>query len=173
MPLKLAPSRVEWTVDLLDVRPTDHILEIGCGPGHSVHLVCERLGRGTITAIDRSPVAVARARERNRAHIAAGRARIERATLEDAELDRRFRKVFAINVNAFWTTAAKSLAALARLMEPKATAWLVYEPPGEKRLNDLRASLPMHLEANGFDVVRIETTRFRSSFGLAIVARPR
>ena len=172
MALKLAPSRVQWTVDLLDVRPTDHILEIGCGPGHSVHLICELLGRGTITAIDRSPIAVARARERNRAHIAAGRARIERATL-DAELDRRFRKVFAINVNAFWTTPAKSLSALAQRMEPKATAWLVYEPPSEKGLNDLRVALPMHLEANGFTAVRVETTRFRSSFGLAIVARPR
>ena len=173
MPLKLAPSRVQWTVDLLDVRPTDHILEIGCGPGHAVHLVCERLGRGTVTGIDRSAVAVTRARERNRAHIAAGRARIEQATLEDAELDRRFRKVFAINVNAFWTTPATSLAALARCMEPTATAWLVYEPPGEKGLNDLRVSLPEHLEANGFNVIRIETTRFRPGFGLAIVARRR
>ena len=173
MPLKLAPSRVQWTVDLLDVRPADHILEIGCGPGYGVHLVCERLGRGTITAIDRSAVAVARARERNRAHIAAGRARIERVTLEDAELDRRFRKVFAINVNAFWTTPAKSLPALAQRMEPKATAWLVYEPPSEKGLNDLRTSLPMHLEANGFTAVRVEMTRFRSGLGLAIVARPR
>jgi hypothetical protein len=49
----------------------------------------------------------------------------------------------------------------------------VYEPPSEKGLNVLRALLPIHLEANGFKVVRVETTRFRSSFGLAIVARPR
>ena len=173
MPLNVVPARVEWTVDLLDVRPTDHILEIGCGPGYGVYLIGERLGRGTVTAIDRSPVAVARARERNRGHIAAGRATIERATLDDAQFDRRFRKVFAINVNAFWTSPATSLAALARCMAPRGTAWLVYEPPGEKGSNDLRASLPMHVETNGFDVVRVETTRFQSSFGLAILARLR
>ena len=167
------PERVRWTVDLIDVRPADHILEIGCGPGHSVALVCERLTRGVITAIDRSAVAVARARDRNRECIDAGRARIEPMTLTGATLDRRFPKVFAINVNAFWTTPTESIVALERLLDPRGIAWLVYEPPSESRLRDIRGSLPVQLEANGFQVSAVETQRFRSSFGLAILGRPR
>jgi SAM-dependent methyltransferase len=167
------PERVRWTVDLIDVRPADHILEIGCGPGQAVALVCQRLTRGTITAIDRSLVAVARTRERNRECVASGRARVERMTLIDATLDRRCPKVFAINVNAFWTTPGESIIALGRLLDPWGTAWLVYEPPSESRLRHLRDSLPAQLEQNGFRVSAVETQRFRSSFGLAIVGRPR
>lgn len=168
-----APDRVRWTVDLLDVRPADHILEIGCGPGHAVALVCARLTRGTITAIDRSAIAVTHTRNRNRECVAAGRARVERTTLTDAALGRRFRKVFAINVNAFWTNPAESLPALARLLDATGTAWLVYEPPSETGVRDLRNSLPETLEENDFRVAAIETQRFRSGFGLAILGRPR
>ena len=167
------PERVSWAVELLDVRPTDHILEIGCGPGLAAALVCERLTRGSITAIDRSAVAVSRTRERVRDHLTTGHARVERMTLEDADLGRRFRKVLAINVNAFWTTPAENIAALERVLDPKGAAWLVYEPPSESRLRDIRESLPHELDSNGFEVTRVETRRFRSSFGLAILGRPR
>jgi protein-L-isoaspartate O-methyltransferase len=167
-----APERVRWAVDLIDVRPGDQILEIGCGPGYAVALTCERLTRGTITAIDRSAIAVAHARNRNREWIAAGRARIERTTLTDAALGQRFRKVFAINVNAFWTTPAKSLPALAGLLDARGTAWLVYEPPSERGLRELRDSLPEILDENDFRVTTVATQRFRSSFGLAILGRP-
>jgi protein-L-isoaspartate O-methyltransferase len=167
-----APERVRWAVDLLDVRPADHVLEIGCGPGYAVALLCERLTRGTITAIDRSAIAVARTRERNAACIAAGRARIEKGTLTDAALDRRFRTVFAINVNAFWTDPPPSLAALGRLLDRQGKAYLVYEPPTERGLRYMREWLPARLEEHNFRVAAVEIARFRASHGIAIVGRP-
>jgi SAM-dependent methyltransferase len=160
-------------VELLDVHPTEHLLEIGCGPGHAVALVCDQLTRGTITAIDRSATMVARARARNQVCLAAGRARIERQTLTEAALGRRFRKVFAVNVNAFWTAPVPSLGALERLLQPRSTAYLVYEPPSAARLDALQQSLPAQLEAQGFDVGDVLVQRFRSSHGLCVTARRR
>lgn len=166
------PERLEWAVALLGVHPNEHLLEIGCGPGHAVALVCTQLTSGSITAIDRSATMVARARARNRTALEDGRARIEQHVLSEAGLGRRFQKVFAVNVNAFWTAPAASLGALRRLLQPSGTAYLVYEPPSTARLYDLQRRLPAQLEAHGFDVADVLVQRFQASHGLCISGRP-
>jgi SAM-dependent methyltransferase len=165
------PQRLRWTVDLLDVGPTEHLLEVGCGPGHAVALVCSRLTHGTVTAIDRSAAMIARARARNAPWVAAGRARIEQQALTTAALGRRFAKSFAVNVNAFWTTPGPSLAALRRLLDPAGLAYLAYEPPTPERRDELRRSLPGLLETHGFEVVDVHARRFRVGHGFCIVGR--
>jgi Methyltransferase domain len=71
-----ASERFVWAVDTLEVRPADRLLEVGCGHGVAVSLVCERLTTGTITAIDRSPKMIEMATRRNREHVDAGRAHL-------------------------------------------------------------------------------------------------
>jgi SAM-dependent methyltransferase len=166
------PERVAWAVALLDARPAEHLLEIGCGPGHAVALLCARPGRGTVSAIDRSAAMVARARERNAGCVAAGRARIEQQTLADASLGRRFDRILAVNVNAFWTAPAPSVAALARLLRPGGACHLVYEPPSAARARELRRTLPDELAAHGFHTLDVVERPFRASRGLCIIGRP-
>ena len=108
-----ASERFVWAVDTLEVRPADRLLEVGCGHGVAVSLVCERLTTGTITAIDRSPKMIEMATRRNRQHVDAGRALLEAIALEDADLGaRRFDKVFAFNVAPFWQQPEAALGAV-------------------------------------------------------------
>src|SRR3982751_2719570 len=108
-----ASERFVWAIDTLEVRPADRLLEIGCGHGVAVSLVCERLTTGTIVAIDRSPKMIEMATRRNREHVDAGRAVLEAVALEDADLgDRRFDKVFAFNVAPFWLQPEAALGAV-------------------------------------------------------------
>src|SRR5919204_939712 len=96
-------ERFVWAVDTLALDPADRLLEVGCGQGVAVSLVCERLTTGTITAIDRSPKMIEMAARRNREHVDDGKADLEAIALEDADLgNRRFDKVFAFNVAPFW-----------------------------------------------------------------------
>jgi ubiquinone/menaquinone biosynthesis C-methylase UbiE len=38
--MSLANRKVnEWTISLLDIQPTDHVLEVGFGPGLAIHKV--------------------------------------------------------------------------------------------------------------------------------------
>ena len=53
------PSR-SWTSS-----PSDHVLEIGCGPGAGAELICSRLETGKLFAIDRSESGVDRTKRRN------------------------------------------------------------------------------------------------------------
>jgi SAM-dependent methyltransferase len=168
------PERILWAIDQLDLGTSDDVLEVGCGGGHAVGLMCERLRRGRVTAIDRSALQVARARERNAAWVGTGRARIEAIALEDAPdvLGRgRFDRVLAINVNAFWTEPRPSVAALAELLAPTGRVFLVWEPPTAARLRQMKQAVPPMLTDAGLVVEDVRTATFRRSHGVCIVGR--
>jgi SAM-dependent methyltransferase len=96
-------ERLVWAVEKLAVDPADRVLEIGCGHGVAVSLVCERLVDGKITAIDRSAKMIEAARKRNREHIAAGKAELIVAAVDEADFGpERFDEVFAVNVRSLW-----------------------------------------------------------------------
>src|SRR5215218_3051954 len=103
-------ERFVWAVDTLALDPADGVLEVGCGHGVAVSLVCERLTSGRITAIDRSERMIEMAAQRNRDHVAVGRAVLKTAALEEADFEEELvDKVFACNVAAFWLEPKKAL----------------------------------------------------------------
>jgi SAM-dependent methyltransferase len=155
-----AAERLIWAVELLAVAPGDRVLEIGCGHGIAVELVCARLAEGGhVLGLDRSEAMIHHATQRNRAHVAAGRASFRRVTIEDARLDgERFDKVFAVNVNAFWQEPVRELAAIARLLAPGGRVHLVHQPPIPKQTREIAARVRRNLETAGFAV---EDARYR------------
>ena len=167
------PPRIAWAVELLDVGPDDHILEFGCGPGVAVSLVCGRLDRGRITAIDRSATAIRRTLARNAACVDGGR-----AVLEQVELARfgggpgEFDKAFAVNVNVFWTSEARAeCEVLARVLRPGGVVRLVYggPPPGEGTLGrDVGPDVAARLRRHGFST---EVTADAAAAALCVTGR--
>ncbi len=153
MPARGIPDRIVWAVETLGVRPADHVLEIGCGHGLAVPLVCERLQRGTLTAIDRSPKMIAAARKRTRAFAAAGKVEFETVALADADFGRRrFSRIFAVNINLFWIDPAAELPVVKRLLRPGGTLYLFYQPPSAGRLKPIAAKLARNLVGGGLAV---------------------
>jgi cyclopropane fatty-acyl-phospholipid synthase-like methyltransferase len=152
-----APERITHAVELLDVQPDDRLLELGCGGGVAVPLVCERLDGGTIAAVDRSEVQVERALRRNAAEVDSGKAVIRVAEIADVD-GGPFDKVFAVNVNVFWTEpATRELAAIRAVLAPGGRLYLFYDPPSPTKRRSLEEKLVATLAAGGFEPVLVDS----------------
>jgi SAM-dependent methyltransferase len=176
-----ATERVRWAVELLNPGRDDQLLEIGCGPGVAVGLLCERLVGGRIVAIDRSATAISRAERRNAAHVAAGKAVLRTVALERLRpgdllgAPERFDKVFAMNVNLFWVgSAAKELDLIKRLLAPGGALYLFYGYGGptaagaaSENISRIPSVLTGRLRERGFTV---EVTRGTGT--LCVIATP-
>jgi cyclopropane fatty-acyl-phospholipid synthase-like methyltransferase len=146
-------ERLVWAVDVLDPGPDDRVLEIGCGAGVAIGLVCERLVEGRILAIDRSAAMTALAARRNRAHVDAGKLVIRTAALHELEDDgERFDRIFGVNVGLFRAHAAAEAAALRRLLAPGGALYLVHQPPVAGKTPRLAEETARLLAEHGFRV---------------------
>jgi SAM-dependent methyltransferase len=165
-------DRLAWAVEVLDVAPDDRILEVGCGHGVAVSLVCERLDRGRITAVDRSPKMIEAARRRNAAY--ADRTRFVTAGIEDADLgDEIYDKAFAVHVAALHRPG-DALEAVRRRLAPGGVLYLFSQAPSWKGSRDAErfgADVAEALEAAGFSKTETLARELESGYTAGIIAR--
>ena len=169
------PARIAWAVDQLAVGEADRILEIGGGRGVAAALICARLIRGSYLGIDRSATAVRASAVRNREHVERGTAGFEQQALADIDPTElpKFDKVFAINVNLFWTRPAeRELALVRQLLSEHGQLHLFYDSPrpaGTPRVADLLAE---HLDRAGYAFTLVTATLGQSTV-TGLSCRPR
>ena len=118
---------------MIDVDPSDQILEIGSGPGAAADLICQRLDRGRLLCIDRSEAGHSRTQRRNAKHIEDGKLTVRQIDLASLKLPRRmFDKIFAVNVNLFWVRDASAEVELLRdRLLPGGAIYLFFEAPDQ------------------------------------------
>jgi ubiquinone/menaquinone biosynthesis C-methylase UbiE len=155
-------QRNRWAVSLLDVGPTDRVLEVGFGPGVAIAELAARAGRGTVYGVDHSAVMVRQAGRLNAAAVRTGRVRLVHAPVDrlpafDGPLD----AVLAVNSVGFWAEPVDRLRDLRRLLGPAGRIALVSQPrcPGATAETTVRAARELAdlLTQAGFTAIRTET----------------
>jgi cyclopropane fatty-acyl-phospholipid synthase-like methyltransferase len=170
MTVKIA-ERLVWAVETMQVQPDDRVLEIGCGAGVAVGLVCERLGAGRITAIDRSAAMTALASRRNREHLASGKAAIRTAALHQLDAGgERFDRILAVNVGLFRAHAAEEAVALRRLLADGGRLYLVNQPPVASKTERLVDETARLLEEHGFHVREVLYRQMEPAPAVCVIA---
>lgn len=154
-----AAERLVWAVGLLDVQPDDRLLEVGCGHGVAVSLVCDRLAGGHLTAVDRSATMIEAAARRNADHVRAGRATFLTASLHDADLgDTRFDKVFAIHVPVLLRgDPGRELEIVTEHLAPGGRLFLPFQPLEPTQVEPTIERLTAVLTGHGFRMVGAPT----------------
>ncbi|MFT4081992.1 MAG: class I SAM-dependent methyltransferase [Nocardioides sp.] len=159
MVVQTIPARIRWAVDFIDVQPTDHILEIGCGPGTGAELICSRLETGKLFAIDRSESGVDRTKRRCAKFIEAGRLTVRQIDLATLRVPvKRLNKVFAFNVNLFWVRdASAEVALLHERVLPGGTVNIFYEATRREQVPEMVEKTSAGLVDAGFRVSVIDS----------------
>lgn len=154
MAVQQIPARIRWAVDFMDVQPSDHVLEIGCGPGAGAELICQRLETGKLFAIDRSESGVDRTKRRCKQYVDAGRLTVRQIDLATLRVPvKRLHKVFAFNVNLFWVRDCRDeVALLHERVLPGGVVHLFYDATRPDQVKDIKEKASAALADGGFRV---------------------
>jgi cyclopropane fatty-acyl-phospholipid synthase-like methyltransferase len=158
MAVQPIPSRIRWAVDFMDVQPTDHVLEIGCGSGAAAELICSRLQTGRLFAIDRSESGVDRTRRRCARFIESGRLTVRQIDLATLRVPvKRLHKVFAFNVNLFWVRNCEpEVELLHERLLPGGSVFLFYEARQPDQVPAIVENVSKALSGAGFEVSAVD-----------------
>jgi len=141
-------TRFEWALEELGVRPTDRVLEIGCGHGIALAMVAARLTTGSVLGVDRSAKMIAIGKQKALTKVTLREGDIETVDLGPG----RFDLVFAINVSLFARAPAGVLAKLKGCLKPAGRLVLFYEAPPGALAGPFERAARRNLEANGYRV---------------------
>lgn len=146
---------------MLDIQPSDQVLEIGFGPGQAIQEVAKITPNGFVAGIDLSDVMVVQASKRNAAAVRSGHVLLQQGA--EAPLpfeDNKFNKAFAVNSMQFWSNPIAGLQEVRRVLKPGGRVVITIQPMWAKTEEDVRSvreKLVFQLKQVGFKQVRLET----------------
>lgn len=118
-----------WVADLLEIAPSDWVLEVGFGPGVVIRRLSNLTPAGHVAGIDASHEMVEQACARNAQAIQRGRVDLRQGSVESLPFDGdNFDKAVAINSMQVWPDALAGLREIGRVMKPDGRLALGFTP---------------------------------------------
>jgi ubiquinone/menaquinone biosynthesis C-methylase UbiE len=155
-------QRNEWVVETLGLAPSDHVLEVGFGPGIAIAALARAVPEGRVYGIDGSAVMLRQASRRNAEAIQRGLVQLELASVEQLPgYGEPFDAIIAVNTMQFWPEPDARLAELRALLRSGGRIAIGMQPrcPGATAATSREAArmIQGQLELAGFTSVRVET----------------
>lgn len=170
------------TLERLDLRSTDRVLEVGFGPGRALERVAGMVTAGTVAGVEVSEEMLRMATRRCKRLIREGRVELRLGTAEKLPFESAsFDKVYSVHTLYFWERPAEVVAELRRVLKPKGILTLCFRPSGVRGTEDFPstvyrfytdAEVARLLRDGGFDDVSVNETG-RSRELLLATARAR
>lgn len=138
---------VQWTLSLLNVKPTNSILEIGFGSGRAIELLATQATDGHIRGIDLSRPMLHSASCRNARAIRHGQVELRQGDVTTLPFeDAQFNTIFSIHSLYFWPDYSCAIAEIARVLKPSGMVVLTYSPgtvtaDGSREINSFQKTV--------------------------------
>ena len=118
-----------WVVDLLAIKPSDRVLEVGFGPGVVVQNLSRLVSMGHVAGVDPSREMVEQAQARNASAIQSGRVELRLGSAESLPFeDNSFDKALAINSMQVWPEPITGLREVRRVLKSSGRVALGFTP---------------------------------------------
>ena len=132
-------KRSEWTIESLNLKPSDYILEVGYGSGSTFNKAAKLLTTGFISGIDHSEVMYQQAFKKNKNFILNKKARLELGTVWDLNYtENYFDIIYGSNVHFFWKNPGEEFRKLYAFLKPGGRLIMVFQPRWAKNDEDVR-----------------------------------
>jgi ubiquinone/menaquinone biosynthesis C-methylase UbiE len=106
-------------VRALEVGPSDHVLEIGFGPGHALSLLGRQAPGLRLSGLDPSKAMIRHASRCNRSLLRAQRLELREGTADRIPWpDGTFSRVLSVNNVLFWRPLDRALGEVQRVLQP-------------------------------------------------------
>jgi ubiquinone/menaquinone biosynthesis C-methylase UbiE len=106
-----------WVLDILEVDPSDSVLEVGSGPGVGLELAAARAHEGRVVGVDPSEAMLEMAHRRNRARIEQGRVELRLGSVDKLPFDdATFDKAMTMNSLHLWPHPVAGLKEVRRTL---------------------------------------------------------
>jgi ubiquinone/menaquinone biosynthesis C-methylase UbiE len=169
-------ERNRRTVELLQLRDTDRVLEVGFGPGLAIEMAARLASKGKVVGVDRSEMMLRQASRRNAEAIAAGRVELHLASAEALPaFAESFDKVMASNVLLFIEDPVATLRQWLGVIRPGGCIAITHQSrkPGATSADSAASAerVAADLWAAGFANLRIETLDMHPVNAACVLAR--
>jgi ubiquinone/menaquinone biosynthesis C-methylase UbiE len=139
--------------ELLELIPTDRVLDIGFGGGYLLDRMATRVTKGWLVGVDISPAMVANAEKRYHTSIQSGKIELKCATVESLPYpDQYFSKVCSINSIFYWQDIKQSLVEIRRVLEKDGKAVLCFTDKGSIEKKNFSKEIKLF---DGADIERL------------------
>jgi ubiquinone/menaquinone biosynthesis C-methylase UbiE len=134
-------ERNQWTIKLLNIQPSDRILEIGFRPGWTIEQIAKIETVEFMAGIDHSEVMVKQASQRNAEAIKQGKVKLLLGSVDSLPYQEDFfDKIFAVNVHMMWEEPIKTLKKLQQVLKPGGLIAITLQPVWANNEAEVQAS---------------------------------
>ncbi len=167
-------ERSVWVFSVLDLKPSDRVLEIGFGPGADIARATQTAA--FVAGIDHSDVMVNQATRRNREAIRQGKVQLQLGPAAKLPYpDGHFDKVYSINCAQFWKDSVKTMTEIARVLKPGGWVALAVQPRSKNATDETTRQagigLSKSLAAAGFEDIHSEMQDMRPVPTVCVLGR--
>ncbi len=154
-------QRIEWTVERLHLSSTDHVFELGCGPGYGLELASNAAHDGLTIGVDHSGIMTDMARGRLREKILTGHALIRMGDQQELlAFSGNIDAIFSTNVIQFLSDKAEFFEFTFATLRRNGRVATTYQPRGKKPSSEkaerMAQACVQAMKAAGFCDVRTE-----------------